>query len=356
MTGKAGKGFLPTLHALRGIMAVWVLLFHTSPQGLGPLQVTKYGYLAVDIFFILSGYVLMRGQGSQSRLNSTAGLVSFWRARWWRVFPLYLVSVALSLVYFLYVRGTWPDGSRVVESLLLLDGWARPGIGVNSAAWSLGVEWLGYFAFPVIVYCVAELSCRQRFAVLVALSICATIYMALIGEGWDQTVGLPAVVRMAAGFIGGCLLYTLHVEEPAWLHHRSDLLAFVAFFGLLGLLLAGLSLLVFPVMLLIVYALAQHGPWSTTLLCNVPILFLGRISFALYITHQIVIKTVTGFTGFPQSFTGKVASTILAVSCAVVVATFLCLSVEEPLRRWSHNKGKVRPAMTDLQRIRNGRL
>lgn len=339
MINKTRQQFIPTLHGLRGFMAVWVLLFHTSPQGFGPLQFTKYGYLAVDIFFVLSGYVLMHGQSSRPKLDNVREVSLFLRARWWRVFPLYLVSVILSIILYWLVYKVWPDSPRIFESLFILDGWAKRGIGMNSAVWSLGVEWLGYFVFPAIVYGSSQLSNLQRFVVLVVISLGVTAYMSSIGDGWDQTVGLPAVIRMMVSFVGGCIIYTLRAEMPRWFSCQDDFLAVIAFLGLFSILFLGLPLFILPMIFLIVYALAQPGPWSIALLGSKVPLFLGRISFALYITHQLVIKAIVGFTELPQSLIGKVVGTTLAIGCSVVVATFLCRLIEEPVRRWSRSKG-----------------
>ena len=134
---KIDRKFISSLHGLRGIMAMWVVLFHTSPGGVGPLHVTSYGYFAVDVFFILSGYVLMHGHDRQFTQITTTKIVSFLRLRWWRVYPLCFVSVILSVVAFYLAHHNWPPLGHAIASLLILDDWALPGLGVNGPAWSL---------------------------------------------------------------------------------------------------------------------------------------------------------------------------------------------------------------------------
>ena len=107
------RQFVPALHGLRGLMALWVVSYHTTPTGLGPLHVTNYGYLAVDVFFILSGYVLMQAHAARFGRPTWAATRLFWRRRWWRIYPLCLVSVVLSIALFNALHDAWPGLDQI---------------------------------------------------------------------------------------------------------------------------------------------------------------------------------------------------------------------------------------------------
>lgn len=315
-------------------MALWVVVHHTSPRGIGPLQIGKYGYFAVDVFFILSGFVLAHSHASHFDRLSWPRAISFWNLRLWRVYPLYLASVLLSIAVFRLVNQDWPEPLRVLESLAILDIWARPGIGLNGPAWSLGVEVIGYLLFPLIVCAMGRLSPGRLWAALAAVTLGSIAYVAWIGGGWHHLSGVPAVVRMATEFGIGCLLFALRPRAPAWLHRRADLAVFVASAGFLGVLLAGLPLLALPFLVLLVYGVASEGRWTTLLLGSRPALFLGRISFALYITHQLVQIVVVEVMGKSHSLPMKAAGSAVVIVASIGLAMVLCLKIEEPIRRW----------------------
>lgn len=285
------------------------------------------------MFFILSGFVLAHSHARHFDRLSWSGAISFWKLRWWRVYPLYFASVLLSIVVFRLVNQDWPEPLRVLESVLILDIWARPGIGLNGPAWSLGVEWIGYLLFPLIVCAMRRLGPGRLSAALAGLTAGSIAYVAWIGGGWHHLSGVPAVVRMATEFGIGCLLFASRPWVPAWARRRADLAVVVASAGFLGVLLAGLPLLALPFLILLVYGVASDGPWTGRLLGNRPALFLGRISFALYITHQLVQIVVVEAMGKSHSLPMKAAGSAIVLVGSIGLATVLCLTFEEPLRR-----------------------
>jgi peptidoglycan/LPS O-acetylase OafA/YrhL len=344
MAYQADRKFIPSLHGLRGIMAMWVVLYHTSPDGLGLFQVTRYGYFAVDVFFILSGYVLMHGHDRQFTRITSAEIVAFLQLRWWRVYPLCLVSVVLSVAAFYLAHHDWPPPEHVVASLLIADNWALSGIGVNTPAWSLGVEWLGYLAFPFVAYALFRLNRGQRLTLLAMLIGAAIAYMAWVGGGWDHIYGLPTVVRMATEFGSGCVLFTLSSEPRRWLHGRADLLVGGAVAGLTLVLLADMPLLALPFLILLVYgASLPQSPIGQFLLCSRIPLFLGRISFALYMTHKVVIYATDAVVGRPHLLLVRFACTFAVLAASLLLATVLCIAIEEPVRRWGRSRGRAVP-------------
>jgi peptidoglycan/LPS O-acetylase OafA/YrhL len=323
--------FHEPLHGLRGVMALWVVAYHIAPGGLGWMKVTSYGYIAVDVFFMLSGYILFGVHGHEFRRPDGRAALRFLALRAWRTWPLHVAAVALSLLVHRAVAGRWPSPARLAESLLMLEMWAAWGIGFNAPAWSLGVEWVGYLAFPAIAWCLVRLPAPAAALALAAV-LAATILALGLGFGaLSVMTGTGALTRMAGGFVAGALLAVLVAP-------RRDAGAPADFgFGLAALAIAAWLLVlpdyaVLPLLLAIVWLTAAPGRWVGALLSHPVALFLGRISFALYIAHFPLIKLLEGYRPSGRGLAALGFSGLVAAIC-LAAAWLLCRFVEEPMRR-----------------------
>jgi peptidoglycan/LPS O-acetylase OafA/YrhL len=327
-------GFIAPLHGLRGLFALWVFLFHANPSGFGFLRLSSYGYIAVDAFFILSGYVLMQAHAADFKRISRVSVFSFLLLRAWRTYPLYFACLLLGLALYPLVKDGFPTGRQLTVGLLLLEGWAFPGIGINMPIWSLGVEWVGYLAFPLIACVCLRLTPLAAIAMLAFLLGAEIIMLWHLGASLSDAIsGWPALTRMAAGFGGGCLLWVVHRGLPDALPMTNDLL-------LLGCCAAiGATLLVFPpvcavpLLTVLVHCAARPGTRTTQVLGHPVAWFFGRISFAIYLCHALVIDTVSlAQPTHPWEY--RLLGTVVAAVSAIGVATALCLVIEEPTRRF----------------------
>src|SRR6185437_5078025 len=102
---------MPALTGLRGIAAIWVVLFHLFWPGIDP--VTRTGYLGVDIFFILSGFVLSHVYFCKEEFFTRSGYRRFLLTRLARIYPLHLAT----LIFLLIIVATLPG----------FTGYSRPG-------------------------------------------------------------------------------------------------------------------------------------------------------------------------------------------------------------------------------------
>ena len=336
--GSQSRKFIPALHGLRGVMAVWVALYHASPSFL----ILREGYFAVDVFFMLSGFVLMNAHARDFQTITVSDVIEFLRKRFWRVYPLLFVSVVLGIFAFRFFYDFWPAPKLVIESLLILDQWAAPGLQTTPAAWSLGVEVIGYLAFPLIACGLLRLHARFRIPAITLIVALQTYYVAWIGGGWDHIHGIPAVIRMATEFTIGCALFMLGRSS-----RHGDLLALMGIFGAALSLAMHQPLIVLPFLALIVYGLACADGPAAQLLALPIFQFLGRISFALYITHQLILRVLHRIQGANESSLTRSAYSLAFIALAFALATFLCFTVEEPLNRWGR-----RVALTPTARKR----
>jgi peptidoglycan/LPS O-acetylase OafA/YrhL len=327
--------FIGSLHGLRGLFALWVFAFHANPSGIGFLRVSSYGYIAVDAFFILSGYVLMQAHAAEFARVTRGSAFAFLRLRAWRTYPLYFACLLLSLaLYPLLKGGGFPSAQRLTVGLLLLEGWAFPGIGINTPIWSLGVEWVGYLAFPLIAFICLRLTPPAAIVILTFLLGGELVLLWNLGALLsDAVVGLATMIRMTAGFGAGCLLWVLHRRLPHAAPATNDLLLLGCSAATVGILLAFPPVCAVPPLTALVHCTARPGPLTARLLGHPVALFMGRISFALYLCHLLVIKVVS--LGQPtHSWEYRLIGTLVAGISAIGLATVLCLLIEEPARRF----------------------
>jgi len=280
------------LTALRGWLALWVVLFHLSPligPSLSPL--TSVGDVAVDVFFLLSGFVIALNY-SERLERSAAPLrdyASFLKARWARIYP---VHAAHQLAWLLLVCGatalgragiTWDqlDPISFVRALLLVQAWGTPmQMTWNYPSWSVSLEWLAYLAAPALL-ALPRIAARIQAG---RLASCLALWLLLLAahqKPWEH------LARIASEFTAGAHL-------AAW--HRAGNIRVLQTLASLRWLLATS----FVALLLLTAAEHQHGlalPLAAAALLgfaqskSAPAwqVYCGRISYSLYIAHALAI-------------------------------------------------------------------
>ena len=209
------------LTALRFFAAIWVVLYHYWPNldvGFTPAIASK-GYLGVEAFFVLSGFILchvyLSGFG-EGRFRYGDFL---WN-RLARVYPLHLATLvgvgAMALAATLAGLAvdpnilSWPS---LPANLLLVHAWGfAPVAGWNHASWSISAEWFAYLTFPAFAFAAWRLRERPVAAVLGALALIAVIYplfQALAGFSLTEATIRWGALRIVPCFAYGCALHAL---------------------------------------------------------------------------------------------------------------------------------------------------
>jgi peptidoglycan/LPS O-acetylase OafA/YrhL len=355
---------LQALTSLRFFAAMYVVLFHLWVEGLlskGPWWFENFasiGYVGVNCFFVLSGFILVYTYGAR---GTDLDARRFWQARFARIYPAYLLSLLVSAPFFFYALRqldipffAWSKlhpAAAVVLTLGLLQSWVPQGaLTWNPVCWSLSVEAFFYLLFPLLVVWNVRLAPRQlgvgiAGCSLLSLAFCAG-YILLHPDGidkvnsgettllWKNVLSFNPLVRLPE-FVTGMLAGQLFLA-------RRDAAALALPLVVGGLLvLAILTVLVgkiptplisagflSPAFAAIIYGLALEPGWARVLEARWLVL-LGEASYSLYLLHSVVIgKVVASTDALPQGW-----RTAAAVAAAIV-ASLLCFSlVEQPARR-----------------------
>lgn len=296
---------LEELDGLRGILALFVVIYHLkgaldaiSHPLTQALPMVAEGWFAVDMFFVMSGFVMVYVYGSTfARKVTWAEYRAFFVARIARLYPVHLtVMVLLALVFVPRLYGTpdvmdgagrfsWESG---LASLLMLHSPWIDHRSWNFPSWSISAEWHAYVLFPFLVGPILRRK-TLWLAVLVALCVGGVfaLYWADLPPDRYPTNGLVVLARVLPLFLAGMALYPIHQTLGERFAHPA--LALV----LVGLVLALLNisnlapLVVFLIPLLtlaVLNAPVLQGPLSSA-----PARFLGSISYSLYMTHALVM-------------------------------------------------------------------
>lgn len=346
----SGHAELRALTAARGIAAWWVVLYHLrgALEGLprAAEAVLAKGYLAVDFFFLLSGFVLALSHGERLRAGGLGAIPDFLRRRIARIWPLHaaMLGVALLLVSILRASGRTTQDFPLADlpaHLLLVQAWgfANP-LCWNDPAWSISCELVAYLLFPF--WAMALDWHRQRTPVLLAaivalLALLHGVFAARGAADLGQDIAHLGVLRCVLEFATGTISFSLWDRRRG----RRWLPAIIAA-GLGAAWMLGLAeTAAVPAMLTaLLLAFAASANRTGAVLHR-----LGEISYATYLGHFLL------WFAFKLAFVhGETISWPLALLyLALVLAASEALHrfVERPAQAWI-NRLPLRRSRTPL--------
>lgn len=327
MSGLAPKpsaGHLGEIDALRGLGAVLVVLFHyltrfpqIFPQAKSAPLALGGGQYWVLLFFAISGFAILF---TMARIGSVA---DFAINRFSRLFPAYWAAIPLTLLveHWGGVSSLEVPWTAVLVNFTMLQGFLyQP--AVDGAYWTLAVE-LGFYASMVGLWLVLGRPMRRLEPVVLAW-----LGLACVAHEWD-VLPYRLTLLLTLGFLPffaiGMLYHRIWVGQRGWraqLPYFAATLGTLAVTGPLGHFVAGLCLTV-----LFGVLVAGYGRF----LCLRPLLWLGAISYPLYLLHQhigfVVMLRMQGW-GFAP-WVGVCAALLLVVPLAALVH----YGVERPAAR-----------------------
>lgn len=352
---------LKQLTALRFFAAAWVVAYDYLPSltGSRPLFVDK-GYLGVELFFVLSGFILCHvylDAAGPGRLNYAAFL---W-ARLSRVYPVHLFTLvgvgvmggaALALGF--TVENSVVVWSAILQNLLLVHAWGTTSVaGWNHPSWSISAEWFAYLTFPMFAWAAWRLRRQPYLAVTGVLAFIAALYPA-----FERFAGFPlteatvawGALRIVPCFALGCAVNLLWRHNPLTSRARAALTAAAAIVIVIAAAAVGapdyLAVMLFGALILGLASLASTG---SRMLTSAPLVYLGEVSFAIYmvcIPWQLAFSKaaakVFGLEGelLPSWLWLVQLSGLLAAAIAVHHA------IERPARAWMRRRALSSPALS----------
>ncbi|MGW4238393.1 acyltransferase family protein [Streptomyces sp. NPDC004749] len=351
---------LPTLTGMRFIAAFAVFLFHLTmlpvhtPHGIDMLHQFEdagvrdaynsvfhfAGFTGVSFFFVLSGFVLTWSA------RSTDTVTAFWRRRFFKIYPLHVVTYAAGLVFL--TGGAFAVGNDL-PGVFLLQSWIPdPAVifAANSPSWSISCEALFYLLFPLLLPLIQRIDARRLWwwaagmvAGMFAVATIAHLYVSMEYQFWfSYTLPPLRLMEFVLGILAARLVILGRWPDIRLLPATALLVLAYALALRLPQVFAQSAVTIVPVVLVVAAgALADLGGRSRLLRGRVMV-WLGEISFAFYMVHLIVLLSVRKWLGVENSWDTPTAFLVITGCFAVtlLLAWLLHIGVERPsMRHWS---------------------
>lgn len=282
------------LTALRFFAAFWVVLYHYWPNlsAAAPPAVIGKGYLGVEAFFTLSGFILchvyLQGFGT-----GTFKYGDFLWNRLARVYPLHLVTLAgVGLMAFaaglagIVVDQNMLAWSALPANLLLVQAWGfAPVSGWNHPSWSISAEWFAYLTFPVFAFAAWKLRARPRLAVGLALALIAALYplfQTLAGFPLTEATIRWGFLRIVPCFAYGCALHALWRSGAVTGRYSGVAACFAGAAVLLAVHFKAPDQVIVMTLGGLIVALAGVAATGSRFATQAPFVYLGEISYSTY--------------------------------------------------------------------------
>ena len=367
--------YIHSLTPLRGIAALWVVLFHIDVslyyRDLGALLprdstgIIARGYLWVDFFFLLSGFIIAHAYGDRLQAPNRAGAISeyLW-ARFARIYPLHLFTLLLLVIATPVIAGFFPqvvDGSwktyfawSAIPSQLFFTNAMNQHeyLSWNMVSWSIGAEWWTYSAALVLLISLWKKSLRLVVpAMLVAFAGLVALMYGLPGKTLDITFNY-GFWRCLFEFIIGLGIYQLYWRGWGRYWLQGDGVFVALLLGIVGVFhFQWFDWIIIPVFILFLLATAYNRARVCALL-NKPVLqYLGTISYSIYLIHGLwffvfwftwpLVKTALAIGHLPPLF--KLLYVLVFLSLTIISAHFSYRYIEVPGRRWFKPRAAIVP-------------
>jgi peptidoglycan/LPS O-acetylase OafA/YrhL len=331
---------LRALTGARGLAAWAVVLYHirASIAGLPPAAegLLAKGYLAVDFFFLLSGFVIWLTWGARLHDGGMGAAPLFWRKRVARIWPLHalMLGFAAAIALALAATGRHDPAFPLAElplHLLLVQNWGiTDALRWNDPAWSISCEAAAYILFPLLACAADWRRLPTVLLVAVAVALLAVLHVVMRDQpSLGSDIPHYGLTRCLTEFGCGTVVAALFLRRPSFLWPATILLlccaAWVAGAPETAVVPAAFAALLLTLALT---AGRAGNPLETR-----AIHYLGDISYATYLSHFLLWKA------FKLAFVhqpGPVPPAAIAAYLGIVFAASVALYHlwERPAQRW----------------------
>ena len=336
-----------SLDGVRGLCILAVLWHHAGPESQMPFF--QRGFLGVDMFFVLSGFLIVTLLLRERDRTDGINLKKFYARRTLRIFPIYYLLILGLLVFFLVVKPESKSARGYFAAFpflfLYISNWVEVTGGNIGILWSLATEEQFYLVWPMVEKLLRPVGVAVMLAAvlvvnqLINFGVLDPLFTWLYGRPFNAPILDATYTPIALGVLLAHLLHsrkTYMSLSPVLGHRGSCMILGAILLALIVFLpgdISGLGRLSIQLtMMLVLGALAaREDHWCRPLLSFPPLAYLGVISYGVYLYHMWAIHPVR--LGFVKL--GWNPSSIAFFYCALIVSTLVAgLSyrfIERPL-------------------------
>ena len=380
MGDNSQRAEIRALTGIRAFAALWVVMIHLAyalPTSLdGVRWFASLGYLGVDLFFVLSGFIISYNYWPSFVKPSALAYRRFLGLRLARLYPVHMFTLLASALLMLSVQVaglnqrvaqafvTHKDftdwtGTNFIANLLMVQAWGPYHVvSWNNPSWSVSCEWFAYLIFPLLA-----LLRPQRLPAVVSIALAGLLVsiVASVAQAGGQSPFFM-LIRVSCEFMAGCLIYHAYIRYDGRAA-SSRMLCFGTFALLVGVLIllwnqrgiaSDWAAVTFP--LLILGIAVSSGAVASTL-GSKPAVYWGRVSYSLYMTHGVVLWPLKALAPIRETATTLHRSALLGFHLIVIgsIAAMTYHFVEEPARKWLRRRvGRISRLPSDRAPHRTG--
>jgi peptidoglycan/LPS O-acetylase OafA/YrhL len=339
------------LTSLRGVAAFLVLLFHLKDQmnDYSALRAFSFlyskGYLAVDFFFILSGFIISFSYYNTLSTNlSFKNIINFIVKRLARIFPLHFFVMCLFLIFpiALFISGRpvnidYHNPESFFYKVMLLDLWLVNTENWNSwnvPSWTISGEWFAYLLFPFFIFFFP----KNKVAALVLFPFLVVMLgfwyeyfgFSTIGEG----IGTLGLMRCLGGFLIGSCVYFFLLNLDKKVKKTTGAISLtlsICITILLGIYFEKNHFFIPICFSWILLSFLISDTWLHKVLNKKWLIYLGDISYSLYLVHMFVI-TIYATLFWENDLKASILDLLIIIIACFVISHFTFKYIENPCR------------------------
>lgn len=324
------------------------------------------GAVGVDLFFILSGYLIggILLKLIESNKFTYLELIKFWKRRWFRTLPNYFLVLVLNILITLLIRNSLPDA--IGNYFVFLQNFISPHPDYFTEAWSLSIEEYAYLGLPLLFYLVMALfKTTERKKLFIRTTIIVVLllylfkinyYMSVEVESyayWSATFRKVVIYRLDSIYLGFIVVYLIK-EYNTWIKRYTVLLALI---GLILFLSIHISILVFNLMpnthlgfysflylQLLGLSLALVFPFCIQInyngLIKGVVEFTSTRSYAIYLVNYslILLHLQMVFEVSSMSVVNKIILVVVFLVISILISNAIYVYFENPILKYRDRK------------------
>lgn len=347
--------YVPALTGLRGVAAGWVLLFHLwqfsgSPalaihiahQTFDFTPLVACGFLGVDLFFGLSGFLLSLPFHRAALVQAPMpGLCRFWIRRCRRVLPAYYMQLAIIVAVMLALGDLQALApANLIGHVLLVQNFVPTGETLNGVYWTMPIEWDFYAVLPLLALALARFRTALTMLAVMALVVAFRLlcYRAAYDPHWARYLDYGWIVQLPARldeFFFGVLGAMAYVRKPP----SAKLAKGLVLLGVAGIAAAMAAFIHFGN-----YLLTPQMPWlllhftwigaafgslilgaaaAQSWFCGRALAWLGLISYSVYLWHYPLLQVARHFQFLAVGGPPAMLRTALVVIVPILLVSWL---------------------------------